>query len=234
MAEVYNGVTLAVAALALAFIARGLSLARQYEDRIGPWIDWLVPLVTAFATVFGIVGATRLEVGGPVSATIRVFIGSSVLLGILRAAAWSYLLASALRGIAAGEDPRAGWQLAALGSGIVLFALVLLNVVGLFTVPEAWILDLYQWTVVVAYALGHLCLLAAFTIGLPSLDPDDDADYDEDNDEGFEDEEAGYEGGPVYDDEFPEEGIRQARSVGSAEARLRRKLSPSSTDSTGA
>jgi hypothetical protein len=229
MAELYNGLTLAVAALALAFIARGLSLARQYEDRTGPWIDWLVPVATGFATVSGIVGATRLEIGAPVSAIIPIYIGSSVILGILRVAAWSYLLASALRGIAAGEDPRGGWQLAAWASGIVLFALVLLNIVGLVTVPEVWILDLYQWTVVFAYAIGHLGLLVAFTVGLPSLDPDDYTDYDEDNDEGFEAEEAGYEGGPVYDDEFPEEGIRQARSVGSAEARLRRKLSPSST-----
>ena len=109
----------------------------------------------------------------------------------------------------AGEDPRGGWQLAALAAGIVLFALVLINLVSLVAVPEEWVVDLYQWTVVLAYALGHVLLLAAFTIGLPSLDPDDDddiADYDEDNDEGFEDEEAGYEDDPVYDDEFPEEG----------------------------
>lgn len=238
MAELYNGLTLAVAALALAFIARGLSLARQYEDRTGGWIDWLVPVATAFAVVAGIVGATRLELGDPVSAVIPIYIGSSVVLGIVRVAAWSYLLASALRGMGAGEEPRAGWQLAALAAGTVLFALVLLNTVGLVTVPEAWIIDLYQWTVVIAYALGHLFLLVAFTLGLPSLDPAEDDDdytgYDEDNDGGFEDEEAGYEGGPVYDDEFPEEGIRQARSVGSADATLRRKLSPSSTCSSGA
>ncbi len=49
MAELYNGLTLAVAALGLAFIARGLSLARQFEDRVGAWIDWVVPLATAFA-----------------------------------------------------------------------------------------------------------------------------------------------------------------------------------------
>ena len=237
MAEVYNGLTLAVAAVALALIARGLSSARWYEDRVGSWIDWLVPLATAFATVFGIVGATRLDLGDTVSLIIPIYIGSSVILGILRVAAWAYLLASALRGIAAGEDPRAGWQLAALAGGIVLFALVLVNVVGLVTVPEPWVIDLYQWTVVLAYALGHMFLLAAFAVGLPSLDPDSDDSYigyDEDNDPGFEDEEAGYEGGPVYDDEFPEEGIRQDRSVGSAETRLRRKLSPSSTDSIGA
>ena len=95
MAELYNGLTLAVAALALAFIARGLSLARWYEDRTGPWIDWLVPLATAFATVFGIVGATRLDVGDAVPLIIPIYIGSSVLLGILRVAAWAYLLASA-------------------------------------------------------------------------------------------------------------------------------------------
>jgi hypothetical protein len=238
MGELYNGLTLALAAVALALIARGLSLARWYEDRLGSWIDWLVPIATAFAAVAGIVGATLLDVGDSVPAIIPIYIGSSVLLGILRVAAWSYLLASALRGVAAGEDPRAGWQLAALAGGVVVFALAVINVVGLITVPdgEEWIIDLYNWTVVIAYAVGHLCLLAAFTIGLPSLDPEDDdfSGYDEDNDEGFEEEEAGYEGGPVYDDEFPEEGIRQARSVGSAETRLRRKLSPSSTDSVGA
>ena len=133
-----------------------------------------MPLATAFATVFGIVGATRLDVGDAVPLIIPIYIGSSVILGILRVAAWAYLLASALRGVAAGEDPRAGWQLAALASGIVLFALVLVNVVALVAVPEDWVIDLYQWTVVLAYALGHVLLLAAFTIGLPSLDPDDD------------------------------------------------------------
>ena len=35
--------------LGLGFIARGLSLARFYEDRTGAWIDWIVPLATAFA-----------------------------------------------------------------------------------------------------------------------------------------------------------------------------------------
>jgi hypothetical protein len=136
---------------------------------------------------------------------VPVYVASSVLLGIIRVAAWAYLLTAALRGLMAGEDPRDGWRLVSLAAGIVLFALVLVNIVGLLEVPEPWIVDLYQWTVVLAYALGHLFLLVAFTIGTPSLDPepdDDYADYDEDNDDGFETEEAGYEGGPVYD-EFP-------------------------------
>jgi len=56
--------------------------------------------------------------------------------------------------------------------------------------------------VAIAYALGHLFLLVAFTIGLPSLDPVDDdddefADYDEDNDDGFEEAEDDFEDDPA-------------------------------------
>ena len=238
MAELYNGLTLAVAAVALGVhrarplagaLVRGSNrtvdrLAGAARDRIRDGVrDRRAPRGSTSAT--------------PVPPIIPIYIGSSVILGILRVAAWAYLLASALRGVAAGEDPRAGWQLAALASGIVLFALVLVNVVSLVPVPEEWVVDLYQWTVVHRVRPRSPVPAGGLHVGLPSLDPDDDdtyIGYDEDNDEGFEDEEAGYEGGPVYDDEFPEEGIRQARSVGSAETRLRRKFSPSSTDSIGA
>jgi hypothetical protein len=207
MAVVYDGLTLLLAAVALGFIARGLSLARWYEDRTGPWIDWLVPLATAFATVIGIVVATRQDFGGPVPASVSMYLGSSVVLGILRVAAWAYLFASALRGVVAGEDPRAGWQLAALASAMVLLTLALINIVPLVPVPEDWVISLYQWTTTIANALGHLLLLLAFTIGLPSLDPVDDDDlddagYDEDNDDGFEEaEDVEYEDGPIYHDE---------------------------------
>ena len=95
--------------------------------------------------------------------------------------------------------------------------IALVNIVGVLEVPEPWIVDLYQWTVVLAYALGHLFLLVAFTIGTSSLDPVDDddfADYDEDNDDGFETEEVDYEGGPVYDDDFPtSRSVRLGRSA---------------------
>jgi hypothetical protein len=60
--------------------------------------------------------------------------------------------------------------------------------------------------VVIAYALGHVLLLIAFTVGLPSVDPVNEDDfaytgYDEDNDDGFEETEADYEDGPLYHDE---------------------------------
>ena len=76
---------------------------------------------------------------------------------------------------------------------------------GLIDVPEAWIIDAYQWIVVITYALGHVLLLVAFTLGLPSLDPVDDDDiedaedfdYDEDNDDGFEETEDDFEDDPA-------------------------------------
>ena len=57
----------------------------------------------------------------------------------------------------------------------------------------------------ITYALGHVLLLVAFTLGLPSLDPVDDDDiedaedydYDEDNDDGFEETEDDVEDDPA-------------------------------------
>jgi hypothetical protein len=125
----------------------------------------------------------------------------------------------------AGEDPRDGWRLVAMAAGIVLFALVLVNIVGLLDVPEPWIVDLYQWTVVLAYALGHILLLLAFTIGTPSLDPEEEdfAGYDEDNDDGFE-RGSRLRGRPGLRRRVPRGDGPQARSVGNADAMLCRKL----------
>ena len=81
-------------------------------------------------------GATRLDLGASVPPIVSVYIGSSVVLGILRVAAWAYVLTSAIRGTLAGEEPSTGWRFAASGAGIVLFALALVNLVGLITVPE--------------------------------------------------------------------------------------------------
>ncbi len=215
LAEVYNVLTLTVAAVGLGLIARGLSLARRYEDRPAPAVDWFVPVATTFATVVGILAASRLSLGdGPLSPITIIYIAVNVILGIARVAVWTYLMTSAFRGVLAGEDPGRGWRLAALAGGVILFALVLVNLAGVIDVTEQGVIETYGWVVVIAYALGHLFLLGAFAVGLPSLEAfddeleADDPELDEDNDEGFEDEEAGYEGGPVYENELPEEGRR--------------------------
>ncbi|MEO8436900.1 MAG: hypothetical protein ABI562_00470 [Chloroflexota bacterium] len=197
LAEVYNALTLTVAALGLGLMARGLSLARRYEDRPTPIVDWFVPIATTFATVVGILAASRLSLtDGQLSPLTIIYIVVNVILGIARVAVWAYLMTSAFRGISAGEDPQRGWRLAALAGAVILVALVLVNMAGVIDVTDQGIIEAYGWVVVVTYALGHLLLLAAFVVGLPSLDEfdddefDDDDGFDEDNAEGFEAEEA--------------------------------------------
>jgi hypothetical protein len=65
-----------------------------------------------------------------------------------------------------------------LGAGLVIVALVLVNVVGLFDTQDQTFVTAYGYAIVLPYALGHLCLLAAFALGLPSLDEPDDEDDD--------------------------------------------------------
>ncbi len=214
VAEVYNALILAMAALGLGLIGRGLSLARRYEDRRVPVLDWFVPVATVFATVVGIVAASRLDLGsGPLSPLTVVYVAVNVILGIARVAIWAYLMTTAVRGLLAGEDPQGGWRLAALAGAIVLFGLVLINLAGVLDVSDQGLIEIYGWIVVLSFALGHLFLLTGFVLGLPSLDLDD-ADFDDeldedeaDPDDAFDDD-TGYGDGAVYDEELLEDRLR--------------------------
>ena len=209
LAELYNGLTLAVAALGLGFIARGPLAGPPVRgpdgrlDRLGR-AAWRRPSPRCSGSWAppGSSSAPRCR---------RSCRSTSARASCSASCAWRPGRTCWPARCAARSRARSrarGWRLAAAGAGIVLFALALVNLVGLVTVPEAWIVDAYQWTVVIAYALGHLCLLVAFTLGLPSLDPVDDDDidaddteYDEDNDDGFEEFEDDYEEDPDYDAE---------------------------------
>lgn len=191
LAAAYNGFTLLLAACGLALIARGLSLARQYEDAPGKAIGLLVPVATIFATVVGILAASRLTLPDPMPSVYLVYLAANIILAILRVAAWAYLATSALTGWRAGEEPRAGWRLAAVAGLVVIFALVLVNLPGVFDLQDQTLVQIYGWIIVIAYSGGHLLLLGAFGVGLPSLDePDEDEDDEDEEDE--MDDEAGY------------------------------------------
>lgn len=202
LAEVYNGLILLIASFGIAFIARGLSLARRYEDRPAPWISLIVPVATVIATVAAIVSAAGLDLGDePLPVAELVTLAVNVALGILRVAVWAYLLVTVIRGLRAGEDPEVGWRLAVLATSLILVALGLLNVGGVFDIATSSFGNAYGWLTILAYALGHLGLLAAFAYGLPALD---EIDAEED---GLDDA-APYRGVPVFEDEFPEERRR--------------------------
>jgi len=186
LAAFYGGLTLLIGAIGLALIARGLSLARRYEDGSASLTAPLLAVTTIFATIVGILAATRLPLpDGPIPVSYLVYLVSTILLGILRIAVWTYLTTTALGGWFAGEEPSAGWVLASVGSAVVILALVLVNLAGVLDIQDATFVAAYGWIITILYATGQLGLLVAFAIGLPGLDESDDGsdEADEDVDE---------------------------------------------------
>jgi hypothetical protein len=206
LSVVYNTLTLLVAAVGLGFIARGLTLARWYEDRWGPLTGFLLLVATIFATAVGILSIVQLQLPDPLPIDYLVYLATSVVLGVVRMVAWSYLAIMAWRGWFGGEEPVAGWRLAAFGSGFIVGALVLINVAGVFVITDQTFGEIYGWIIYGLYALGHFALLLAFALGLPSLDDDEDDEDDdsEDDDEFDDDDDDEFDA----DDEFPGERRR--------------------------
>ena len=175
LAALYNGLISLVAAFGFAYIAVGLSQARRYEDRSGSLTTLFVPVAAVFATVVGVLAVSRLQLGDTaMSPTLAIYLAASVVLGILRIVAWAYLATVATRGWLAGEDPTGGWGLGALGGGLVILALALVNLDGVLDIGEATFLTVYGYVIVLAYAFGHVGVLAAFAVGLPALDGSED------------------------------------------------------------
>ena len=180
LAAVYSTLIGLVAAFGLAYVGLGLSQARRYEDVSGVLVTLFVPVATVLATIAGVLAVSRLDLGDtPMSPSLAIFLGSQVVLGILRVAAWAYLAAVVTRGWRAGEAPPSGWVLGVLAAGLVLFALALVNLNGLLDVRDDTLVTLYGYVVAASYALGHVCLLLAFAVGLPELDEVEDEEEDD-------------------------------------------------------
>jgi hypothetical protein len=209
LSAVYNTLTLLIAAVGLVLIARGLTLARWYEDRSGAWPGLLVLAATIFATVVGILSVLHLQLPDPLPIDYLIYLAASVILGIVRMIAWTYLAVSVWRGWLADEEPVGGWRLATVGSGFIIIALVLINIAGVFVITDQTFGEIYGWIIYGLYALGHVGLLLAFARGMPSLDEDDEDVEDDDIDDfDDQDEEPGFRGGPVHEEAFPGERRR--------------------------
>jgi len=214
MAAMYNGLISVVAALGLGYIGIGLSIARRYPDSGPRWTTaWFVPVATVFGTVVGVLAVSRIQFGDTqMTPPLAIYLASSVVLGVLRIVMWAWLASVVIRGWLAGEDPRSGWGLASTSAALVLLALALVNLSGLFDIPTDAFGTALGYVIVMSYAGGHILLLAAFAVGLPEIDdidedddgefdPDDDfddddedEDEDDDDDDGDDDDEA-----PDYD-----------------------------------
>jgi hypothetical protein len=181
MAELYNGFVSVVLAVALLSIAAGLTQARRYEDRGGFLTVLFVPLMTVLGTALNVLATTTSGIEGlSLTLGLVLFVGSAVVLPVVRIVIWSYLVTSLFRGWRSGESPLNGWRLGTLGSALVVAGLFLFNLNGVIPSQGGNFDTAYAYATVIAYALGHLSLLGAFLIGLPALDLDDDIQEDDD------------------------------------------------------
>ena len=184
-----------VIAIGLVTVGLGLSRARRYEDR-PEWVTGAFVFVLAIiGTIDGIVATAGLDLTGlPMSLGLAVYLASSAVLGVVRIVAWGYLAAMAWRGAFAGESPASGWRLASIGAGLVILALVIIDLAEIVGFSDTSLA--LSYLTIAAYSVGNVLLLAAFIVGLPSLDDledeeegDDDED-DEDDEEDEDDEDA--------------------------------------------
>lgn len=186
-AAIYNAMASIVLAFGLTYMTIGLANARRFVDRSGRAASLFLPIMAVFGIVAGVDSVVQLDLGSlTMSPTLAVYLGSSVVLGVLRIIVWAYLTTIAWRGWRAGEDPRTGWGLATFGGIGVIVALILVNVGGLIKGLDDTVSTVYAFMTLIAYALGHVLLLAGFLVGLPALD--DDADLDDEDDEADDDE----------------------------------------------
>lgn len=169
---VYNALAGLIGTTGLACIGLGLAQARRFEDRGGTrLITLLVGLVATLLVVSRIVTAPQM-LPGPARTTpdVILYVGSSIVLGILSILAWSYLTITALRGVHAHEEPRIGWGLGALSGAVALAASETFGFLTMFVLPDLSVAG-YLFLVSALFALGPLALLTAFAFGLPSLEP---------------------------------------------------------------
>jgi hypothetical protein len=175
MAEIYNGFISVVLAVALLSIAAGLTRARRYDDRGGFMSVLFVPLMTVIGTALNVLATATSGIEGlSLTLGLVLFVGSAVVLPVVRIVIWSYLVTSLFRGWRSGESPRVGWGLGTLGSALVVAGLLLFNLNGVIPSQGGNFDTAYAYATVIAYAIGHLSLLAAFLVGLPALDPADE------------------------------------------------------------
>lgn len=164
-------------ALALAAISVGLIRTRRHDDPSASWpVDAVLAALVVLIGATGIVSVSRLPAEQlPLTPTVVAYVVSTVVLNVVTATAFGYLAATTTAGARANEGPALGWRLAAIGSWLVIGSLAALGVAGVLE-PTADAADLANNLVLAieaVFSLGFIGLLAAFALGLPSLDPVD-------------------------------------------------------------
>ncbi len=124
LALVYSSAVGLLSTYAIASIGLGLAQRRRYADRSGSWFVTLVAvLFVLLMAAVRIDGVLKLPFDAiPMTPTVILYLGSTVVLGILSVSAWAYVGAVAVRGARAGEEPGSGWVIGALAGVAILVA----------------------------------------------------------------------------------------------------------------
>lgn len=163
--QAYSIITSLIGILGIAFIASGLSAARRYEGRPVRKLAAVLTIAAVASLGLSIAGLTTIEF--EVSTALVAAVISSLLVNFLGLLAVAYLLLVTLTSWLGQEEPRVGWGLAALGSGLMLLNGLLTSVVGLLPVSQDVLLTVVG-SMADAGLVGWVLLIVAFALGLPS------------------------------------------------------------------
>jgi hypothetical protein len=83
------------------------------------------------------------------------------------------LAAVLLGGVLAGETPRIAWQLGALAYAVQIGGLLINSLALLAGGALQSFFELYQWSILVTFAVGAVALVAAVALGLPPVEMPD-------------------------------------------------------------
>ena len=175
-----------ISIFAVAYVAIGLSNARRFEDvPVQRWVLVFVTLAVVAIAALRIYGVTQVQLGGlSWTPPIIAYFAAFLIIGILSAAAWGFLLVVCLRGRSAGEEPGAGWAAAGVGAALVIAQLLITSVASLTLRFETEdMVLLYSILTSGLLALAYLALLVGFALGLPDLTP---IEYEDEDDLGDE------------------------------------------------
>lgn len=164
---IYGAAITVVGIFAALYIARALAGARRVADVVSGRVLGIalialvaVASVVSLAPYLTLPDASRAEVLTPVNVL-------DLILAKIDTLAWAYLFVIAFGGWIAGERPRIGWLLVALGAVIDVIFLVVLVVSGLIDLSGGgFLLLMLTWLGIARWVF----LLAAFALGLPSTE----------------------------------------------------------------
>jgi len=197
LALLYNVLQALVAMFAVLYVVLGLSQARRWATSRGARVGGFVILAVGLATAAAMLYATsQTDLSGiAMNPLLWVYFGSSTVVGLLTILTWAYLAMTLTRGAMSGEEPSAGWFVAAIGACLVVVTFTIGAWSGIVRPTDESLQSAIFWTHGILYCLGYLGLLAGFALGLPSLDP---VEWD---DEDAQAAEAGTDGEDEAEDE---------------------------------